>query len=111
MVRAAARSIASGVTSQASAPAAGNTWPRLISALINGTDLTADSTAWAMGTIMSGEATPAQIAGFLVALRAKGETVEEISGLVEAMLGHARPVSISGQKLDIVGTGETSSTQ
>lgn len=58
-----------------------------------------------MGTIMSGEATPAQIAGFLVALRAKGETVEEISGLVEAMLGHARPVSISGQKLDIVGTG------
>ncbi|UZX03486.1 anthranilate phosphoribosyltransferase [Arthrobacter sp. CDRTa11] len=93
------------MTSQASAPAAGNTWPRLISALINGTDLTADSTAWAMGTIMSGEATPAQIAGFLVALRAKGETVEEISGLVEAMLGHARPVSISGQKLDIVGTG------
>ncbi|WP_457962466.1 anthranilate phosphoribosyltransferase [Arthrobacter sp. D1-29] len=93
------------MTSQASAPAAGNSWPRLISALINGTDLTADSTAWAMGTIMSGEATPAQIAGFLVALRAKGETVEEISGLVEAMLGHARPVSISGQKLDIVGTG------
>lgn len=58
-----------------------------------------------MDTIMSGEATPAQIAGFLVALRCKGETVEEISGLVEAMLGHARPVSISGEKLDIVGTG------
>jgi anthranilate phosphoribosyltransferase len=93
------------VTSQASAAPAGNTWPRLISALINGKDLTADSTAWAMDTIMSGEATPAQIAGFLVALSAKGETVDELSGLVDAMLAHANPVSISGEKLDIVGTG------
>lgn len=58
-----------------------------------------------MDTIMSGEATPAQIAGFLVALRAKGETVEEIAGLVEAMLAHANPVDIAGEKLDIVGTG------
>lgn len=58
-----------------------------------------------MDTIMSGEATPAQIAGFLVALRAKGETVEEIAGLVEAMLAHANPVDIGGEKLDIVGTG------
>ncbi|MDQ0678315.1 anthranilate phosphoribosyltransferase [Arthrobacter pascens] len=93
------------MTSQASAEAAGNTWPRLISALINGTDLTAASTAWAMDTIMSGEATPAQIAGFLVALRSKGETVEELSGLADAMLAHANAVSISGEKLDIVGTG------
>jgi len=93
------------VTSQASAQAAGNTWPRLISALINGTDLTADNTEWAMDTIMSGEATPAQIAGFLVALRAKGETVDEVAGLVEAMLAHANPVTIGGEKLDIVGTG------
>ncbi|QOD05247.1 anthranilate phosphoribosyltransferase [Pseudarthrobacter sp. BIM B-2242] len=93
------------MTSQATAPAAGNTWPRLISALINGTDLTADSTAWAMDRIMSGEATPAQIAGFLVALSSKGETVNEISGLVEAMLRHATPISIPGEKLDIVGTG------
>ena len=54
---------------------------------------------------MSGEATPAQIAGFLVALSAKGETVEELSGLVDAMLAHANPVEISGEKLDIVGTG------
>ena len=93
------------MTSQVSAQAAGNTWPRLISALIDGKDLTADSTAWAMGTIMSGEATPAQIAGFLVALRAKGETVDEITGLVEAMVAHAKPIAISGEKLDIVGTG------
>ncbi len=54
---------------------------------------------------MSGEATPAQIAGFLVALSAKGETVDELSGLVDAMLSHAKPISISGEKLDIVGTG------
>ncbi|WP_461171454.1 anthranilate phosphoribosyltransferase [Arthrobacter sp. Z1-9] len=93
------------MTSQASAAAAGHTWPRLISALINGKDLSADGTAWAMDTIMSGEATPAQIAGFLVALSAKGETVEELSGLVDAMLAHAKPVSITGEKLDIVGTG------
>ena len=48
---------------------------------------------------------PAQIAGFLVALRAKGETVEELAGLVEAMVQHANPITISGEKLDIVGTG------
>jgi len=77
----------------------------LISTLIKGTDLTAENTSWAMDTIMSGEATPAQIAGFLVALSAKGETVDELSGLVEAMLAHANPVTISGEKLDIVGTG------
>ncbi|MFX1820867.1 anthranilate phosphoribosyltransferase [Pseudarthrobacter sp. CC4] len=92
------------MTSQVSAPS-GNSWPHLISALIGGADLTADNTSWAMDTIMSGEATPAQIAGFLVALSSKGETVEELSGLVAAMLAHARPVSISGEKLDIVGTG------
>ena len=58
-----------------------------------------------MDTIMSGEATPAQVAGFLVALRSKGETVDEIAGLVEAMLANANPVDIGGEKLDIVGTG------
>jgi anthranilate phosphoribosyltransferase len=58
-----------------------------------------------MGAIMGGEATDAQIAGFLVALRAKGETVEELTGLVDAMVAHARPIDIPGEKLDIVGTG------
>jgi anthranilate phosphoribosyltransferase len=93
------------VTSQASAGAAGNTWPRLINALINGTDLTAGSTEWAMNSIMSGAASPAQVAGFLVALRAKGETVDELAGLVEAMIANANPIDIAGEKLDIVGTG------
>ena len=58
-----------------------------------------------MNSIMSGEATPAQVAGFLVALRAKGETVDELTGLVEAMIGSANPIEIAGEKLDIVGTG------
>jgi anthranilate phosphoribosyltransferase len=93
------------VTSQASAQPAGNTWPRLIGALIDGTDLTTGSTQWAMNTIMSGEASPAQVAGFLVALRSKGETVDELAGLVEAMISNASPIGISGEKLDIVGTG------
>lgn len=93
------------MTSQASAPAAGNTWPRLINALIGGADLTAGSTEWAMNSIMSGEATPAQVAGFLVALRSKGETVDELAGLVEAMISNANPIDIAGEKLDIVGTG------
>jgi anthranilate phosphoribosyltransferase len=93
------------VTSHASAQPAAITWPRLISALIDGKDLTAGETEWAMNTIMSGEATSTQIAGFLVALRAKGETVDEMAGLVDAMIAHANPISISGEKLDIVGTG------
>ncbi|OFI38177.1 anthranilate phosphoribosyltransferase [Arthrobacter sp. SW1] len=93
------------MTSPASAQQASNSWPGLISALIRKQDLSLENTAWAMNTIMSGEATPAQIAGFLVALRAKGETVEEVTGLVEAMLANANPVSIPGEKLDIVGTG------
>ena len=58
-----------------------------------------------MNSIMSGEATPAQVAGFLVALRSKGETVDELVGLVEAMIANASPIEIAGQKLDIVGTG------
>lgn len=84
---------------------ASNTWPGLISALIDGDDLAAANTEWAMNTIMAGDATPAQIAGFLVALRAKGETVEELAGLVAAMLRNANEISITGEKLDIVGTG------
>jgi anthranilate phosphoribosyltransferase len=82
-----------------------STWPVLISALIAGEDLTAEQTRWAMNTIMAGDATDSQIAGFLVALRAKGETVEELTGLVEAMVENARPIEIPGEKLDIVGTG------
>lgn len=58
-----------------------------------------------MDAVMSGEASPTQVAGFLVALRSKGETVDELTGLVEAMIRSANPIEIAGQKLDIVGTG------
>ena len=58
-----------------------------------------------MGEVMTGNASDAQVAGFLVALRCKGETVDELTGLVEAMIANARPLAIEGDHLDIVGTG------
>jgi anthranilate phosphoribosyltransferase len=82
------------------------TWPHLLSTVLSGTHLSAEDTAWAMGEIMAGEATPAQVAGFAVALRAKGVTPEEVGGLVEAMVAHA--VKLPGElpvAADIVGTG------
>ncbi|ABL82633.1 MULTISPECIES: anthranilate phosphoribosyltransferase [unclassified Nocardioides] len=82
-----------------------STWPEVLGALVAGSDLSADQTAWAMGEILSGEATVAQIAGFAIALRAKGETVEEVSGLVDTMYALATPISVPGRLLDIVGTG------
>ncbi|MEU9006294.1 anthranilate phosphoribosyltransferase, partial [Streptomyces sp. NPDC048551] len=61
-------------------------WSTLLEALLAGRDLAAADTAWAMDQVMRGEATEAQLAGFLVALRGKGETVAELEGLVRAML-------------------------
>ena len=58
-----------------------------------------------MGEVMGGEATPAQVAGFVVALRAKGETPEEVAGLVEVMLAEAAPVSVAQRVVDTCGTG------
>jgi len=81
------------------------TWPQLLTELLAGTDLSSAQTAWAMDRIMSGEATSAQLAGFAVALRAKGETAQEIIGLADSMLAHSIPVHVSGRTVDIVGTG------
>ena len=80
-------------------------WPALIRALIGRQALSAEQTAWAMNEIMDGAASPAQIAGFGVALRAKGETAAEMSGLAASMLAHATPISIPGPVTDLVGTG------
>jgi anthranilate phosphoribosyltransferase len=82
-----------------------SSWPEVLTALVAGRDLTAAQTAWAMGEILAGEATPSQVAGFAVALRAKGETIEEVSGLVESMYAVATPLSVPGRLLDVVGTG------
>jgi anthranilate phosphoribosyltransferase len=72
---------------------------------MRGDALSAADTAWAMDEIMAGAATPAQLAAFAVLLRAKGETAEEISGLVHTMLARSMPVPIEGLAVDVVGTG------
>ncbi|MEV5571167.1 anthranilate phosphoribosyltransferase [Spirillospora sp. NPDC052269] len=81
------------------------TWPALLNALLDGVSLSSAETAWAMDQIMSGEATDVQIAGFAVALRAKGETVAEVGGLAEGMMAHATPIRVPGRFADLVGTG------
>jgi len=84
------------------------TWPDLLGALLRGEDLEPADAAWAMDRAMSGDASPVQLAGFLVALRAKGETPAEVAGLVSAMLAHAAPVDLApgtGPTVDTCGTG------
>lgn len=88
-----------------SADPVGPTWPALLSALLRREPLSVAQTAWAMNEIMAGEATPAQLAGFAVLLRAKGETPAEIAGLVQTMLTRAAPVQVAGRCVDVVGTG------
>ena len=80
-------------------------WPALIGALVRGESLTSDEAAWAMNEIMEGAATDAQISGFAVALRIKGETPTEVTGLARAMLDHATPIQVPGRLVDLVGTG------
>jgi anthranilate phosphoribosyltransferase len=80
-------------------------WPAVLSVLLAGESLDTSDTAWAMGEIMAGEATAAQLAAFAVLLRAKGETPAEHAGLVTAMLAAATPVRVAGPLLDVVGTG------
>lgn len=81
------------------------TWPGVLTRLMAGRDLTQDEAAWAMDQIMQGETTPIQIGAFIVALRAKGETVEEITGLVATMRRRALKVVVEGPVVDTCGTG------
>jgi anthranilate phosphoribosyltransferase len=85
------------------------TWPDLLSSLLRAEELSDSDTAWAMGEIMAGSATPVQVAGFATALRAKGETPSELGGLVRAMLANATPVplpeDVRTDAVDVVGTG------
>lgn len=80
-------------------------WPDVISRLLAREDLSADDAATAMTAIMRGEASDVQIAGFLVALRAKGETSAELAGLVRTMRAFAVHVPVAGPCLDTCGTG------
>lgn len=81
------------------------TWPDLLTQLVSGRDLDSDSARWAMAEILSGQASPVQIAAFAVALRSKGETIEEVAGLADAMLDSANPVGLTSESVDIVGSG------
>jgi len=80
-------------------------WPDLLARLTAREDLTREDTAWAMDQVMSGGTSPAVLAGFLMALATKGETVSELRGLADAMLEHAVPIQVPGNTVDVVGTG------
>ena len=80
-------------------------WPQLLSGLVRREDQTADATAWAMKQILRGEATPVQLAAFAIALRSKGETVEELASLADVMIEFATPIEVSSPAVDIVGSG------
>ena len=82
-------------------------WPAVLGKLTGGDDLTGTEASAAMAEILEGNATSAQIAGFIVALRMKGETVDELTGLVQAMIDKATPVPLAdpASVVDSVGTG------
>lgn len=84
-------------------------WPSLLAQLLAGNPMSADQAGAAMSTILAGDATAAQIAGFVVALRAKGETAEELSALLDAALAAAAIVPLTDDEraaaIDVVGTG------
>ena len=84
---------------------ADHTWTSVLSHLVEGSDLSISESTWAMQSVMAGEATSAQLAGLLVALRIKGETVDEIVGFRDAVLASALPLDVDPMVLDIVGTG------
>lgn len=81
------------------------TWPDLTARLLNREDLSTEETSWAMAQVMSGSASDIALAGFLAALATKGETIDELRGFADTMLDFARPISIDGRVVDIVGTG------
>lgn len=80
-------------------------WPSILSRLTAGQSLSAEESAQAMLAIMDGEATAAQVGGFLMALRTKGETAEEMAGFARTALDKARPVAAPGPVVDTCGTG------
>ena len=81
------------------------TWPRILGTLVEGSNLSISEATWAMERVMAGEASPAQLGGMLVALRIKGETVDEIVGFRDAVLAASLPLDVDPMVLDIVGTG------
>lgn len=80
-------------------------WPGVLGRLAEGEDLSADTAREVLAVMLGGEATDAQIAAFIVGLRLKGETVEELVGLQAAMIDAATPLAVPDETIDIVGTG------
>lgn len=80
-------------------------WKAIFSALVAGEDLSPGQADWALRQIISGEATPAQVGGFLIAIRAKGESVTELSAFVDVLLEHSVKPPLPNDAIDIVGTG------
>ena len=77
----------------------------MLGPLSEGAHLSAEQTHAAMSEILAGNASDARIAGFIVALRLKGETVDEVNGMVDAMLDASEPLTLDDEVIDIVGTG------
>jgi anthranilate phosphoribosyltransferase len=80
-------------------------WPGVLGRLFSGLDLSSDLASAVFDEILDGDASHAQIAAFIAALRVKGETVEEMSGFVRIMLDRAEPLSVEGDLVDTCGTG------
>ncbi len=80
-------------------------WPSLLTAVVRHQALPSRATAWAMEQVMAGEASSAQIAALAVGLRSKGETADEVVGLVTTMLAHAERIEVAGLAVDTCGTG------
>ncbi len=80
-------------------------WPGVLGALTQARDLSSEAAEAALGEILSGAATPAQIAAYVVALRQKGETVDELAGMVRAMVAAAEPLAVPDDAIDLVGAG------
>ena len=78
-------------------------WPGVLTDLLSGTSLSAESAETVMGEVLSGEATPAQIAALATALRAKGESVDEMTGFVRSMVAHAVPLDLP-EGMDVIDT-------
>lgn len=81
------------------------TWPAILGRLLDKSDLDRPAAAWAMNQIMDGEAADAQVGAFMIGLRSKGESVEELAGLVDVMLERSVILDTGSDAVDIVGTG------
>jgi anthranilate phosphoribosyltransferase len=82
-----------------------SSWPEVLNALLSGLDLSQSQAVWAIDEIMTGQATGAQVAGFAVGLRAKGEKPEEAAAFVQQLLKHGVHVTVPGITVDTCGTG------